>query len=132
MVQFTESEVAHAALERLAGLGHTALHGPGIGPEGPPTPVRGSYGEVLLTGRPHKARASLNPNLPTETLGEVLRKVQQTETPSLNEESRRLHRYLAEDVPVEVARDDGSIGGDAARLIDSGDIGPTTGWQCAS
>ena len=91
MVHFTESEVAHAALERLAGLGHTALHGPGIGPEGP-APMRGSYGEVLLTGRPHKARARLNPNLPTETLEDALRKVQQTESPSLNEESPRLHR----------------------------------------
>ena len=49
---------------------------------------------------------------------EVLRKVQQTETPSLIEENRRLHRHLIEGVPVEIAREDGSIGGDVARLID--------------
>ena len=44
--------------------------------------------------------------------------MQQTETPSLIEENRRLHRYLIEGVPVEIAREDGSIGGDVARLID--------------
>ena len=60
--------------------------------------------------------------MPVETLEEVLRKVQQTETPSLIEENRRLHRYLFEGVPVEVAREDGSIGGDVARLIDFHDM----------
>ena len=117
MTAFTESEVERAALEWLTGLGYAVAHGPDIGPEGP-APERGSYDEVLLTGRLREALARLNPHLPTETLDEVLRKMRQTETPSLIEENRRLHRYLIEGVPVEVAREDGSIGGDAARLID--------------
>ncbi len=71
------------------------LHGPDIGPEGT-APERGSYDEVL-------------------------RKVRQTGTPSLVEENRRLHRYLVEGVPVEVAREDGSVGRDVARLIDLDD-----------
>ena len=37
-------------------------------------------------------------------------------------ENRRLQRYPIEGVPIEVARGDGSIGGDAARLIDFDDI----------
>ena len=93
------------------------VHGPDIGPEGPEQ-ERVSYDEVLLAGRLLRALAHLNPHLPAETLEEVLRKVRQTETPSLIEENRRLHRYLAEGVPVELAREDGSIGGDTARLID--------------
>ncbi|MCY3841295.1 MAG: type I restriction endonuclease subunit R, partial [Gammaproteobacteria bacterium] len=68
------------------------------------------------------ALARLNPNLRAETLGDVLRKVRQTETPSLIEENRRLHRYLVEGVPIEVVREDGSISGDTARLIDFNDI----------
>ena len=52
----------------------------------------------------------------------MLRKVRQAETPSLVEENRRLHRYLVEGVPVEVAREDGSTGGDTARLIDFTDV----------
>ena len=50
------------------------------------------------------------------------RKLRQTQTPSLVEENRRLHRYLVEGVPVEVAREDGSIAGDTARLVDFDDI----------
>ena len=115
-----EADVELAALRWLAGLGYELLHGPDIGPEGP-APERGSYDEVLLTGRLRKALARLNPNLPAETLEDVVRKVRQTETPSLIEENRRLHRYLVEGVPIEVAREDGSIGGDSARLVDFAD-----------
>ena len=117
MARITESEVEDAALEWFAGLSYAVVHGPGIGPEGP-TPERGSYDEVLLAGRLREALARLNPHLTAETLEDVLRKVQQTETLSLIEENRRLHRSLIEGVPVEIAREDGSIGGDVARLID--------------
>ncbi|MXW86023.1 MAG: type I restriction endonuclease subunit R [Boseongicola sp. SB0667_bin_21] len=117
MVKFTEDEVEDAALEWLAGLGYAVLHGPDIGPEGP-APERHSHGEVFLTGRLREALERLNPHLPAETIDEVLRKVRQTETPSLIEENRRLHRLLVEGVPIEAVRDDGSLGGDAARLID--------------
>ena len=121
MAVITESEVEDATLQWLAGLGYAVAHGPDIGPEGS-APERGSYDEVLLAGRLRKALARLNPHLPAETLEEVLRKVRQAETPSLVEENRRLHRYLVEGVPVEVAREDGSVGGDAARLIDFTDV----------
>ncbi|MYI69930.1 MAG: hypothetical protein F4103_14720, partial [Boseongicola sp. SB0673_bin_14] len=89
MVKFTEDEVEDAALEWLAGLGYAVLHGPDIGPEGP-APERHSHGEVFLTGRLREALERLNPHLPAETIDEVLRKVRQTETPSLIEENRRL------------------------------------------
>ncbi len=121
MTRITEREVEAAALEWLAGLDYAVLHGSDIGPEGAAS-ERGSYDEVLLTGRLREALVRLNPNLPAAALEEVLRKVRQTETPSLVEENRRLHRYLITGVPVEVAREDGSIGGDAARLIDFDDI----------
>ena len=116
-MKFSESHVEDATLEWFSGLGYAVLHGPDISPDGP-TPERLSYDQVLLTERLREALERLNPHLSAETLEEVLRKVQQTETPSLIEENRRLHRYLIEGVPVEVAREDGSIGGDVARLID--------------
>ena len=121
MPGFTESHVEDAALEWLSGLGYAVLHGPDISPEGQ-TPQRISYDQGLLTPRLGKTLKRLNPHLPAETLEEVLRKVQRTETPSLIEENRRLHRYLIEGVPVEIAREDGSIGGDVARLIDFDDV----------
>ena len=71
-----------------------------------------------MTGRIRKALARLIPHLPVEALEDVLCKVRQTEPPSLIEENRRRHHYLIEGMPVEVARDDGSVGSNAARLID--------------
>ncbi len=121
MAAFTESHVEEAALEWLSGLGYAVLHGPDISPDGA-APERVSHDQVLLTERLREALERLNPHLPAETLEEVLRKVRQTETPSLVEENRRLHRYLIEGVPVEVVREDGSIGGDVARLIDFADV----------
>ena len=116
-MKLSESHVEDATLEWFSGLGYAVLHGPDISPDGP-TPERVSYDQVLLTERLREALERLNPHLSADTLEEVLRKVQQTETPSLIEENRRLHRYLIEGVPVEVGREDGSIGGDVARLID--------------
>ena len=121
MSGIAESHVEDAALEWLAGLGYAVLHGPDICPDGS-APERGSYDQVLLTARLREALGRLNPHLPAETLDEVLRKVQQTETPALIEENRRLHRYLVDGVPVEIAREDGTIGGDTARLLDFADV----------
>jgi len=115
--KFTESHVEEAALDWLEGLGYEVLHGPEVSLDSP-NPERASYGDVLLMGRFRKALRKLNPNLPAETLEEVLRKVQQTEKPSLVEENRRLHRMLVEGLDVEITREDGSIGGDKACLID--------------
>ena len=120
-MKFSESHVEDATLEWLSGLGYAVLHGSGISPDGP-TPERVSYDQALLTERLREALERLNSHLPAETLEDVLRKVQQTETLSLIKENCRLHRYLIEGGPVEVARDDGSIGGDVARLIDFTDV----------
>lgn len=120
MIGFTENHVEEAALEWLGGLGYAVRLGPDISPDGA-TPERASYGDVVLTGRLREAIARLNPHLPAETHEEVLRKLVQAETPSLVEENRRLQRFLAHGVPVEVTREDGSIGGDTAHLVDFDD-----------
>ena len=116
-MKFTESHVEDAALEWLMGLGYAVAHGPDIAPDGS-TPERVNYRQVVLTKRFRGALEQLNPLLPRETLDEVLRKVEQTETPALLEENRRLHRLLIEGVPIEVTRDDGTTGGDVAHLVD--------------
>ena len=122
MTGFSESHVEDAALAWLAELGYTTASGPDIGPDGANI-ERVSYGDVVLVQRLRAAIEKLNPTLDPETRAVVLAKLIQTETPSLVEENRRLHRYLVEGVPVEVRRADGSIGGEQARLIDFDDPG---------
>jgi type I restriction enzyme, R subunit len=112
-----ESHVEEAALAWLGELGYDVTDGLAIGPDGS-APERTSYGDVVLADRLKTAIARLNPHLNAETRGDVFRKVLQSETPSLIEENRRLHRFVVEGVPVEVTRADGTIGGDSARLID--------------
>ena len=126
MTGIAESDVETAALEWLAGLGYAVRHGADLGPDGAGgadgrANERVSYDEALLGGRLQAALERLNPHLPAETLEEVRRKIEQTETPSLIEENRRLHRYLADGVHVEMPREDGGSGGDYARLIDFDD-----------
>ena len=121
MGTFSESLIESATMEWLAGLGYSVLHGADVSPDGQ-APSRISYQEAFLTERLRAAFTRLNPGLPSEVGEEVLRKVQQAETPALIEENRRLHRYLVEGVPVDVAREDGSVGGDVARLIDFDEV----------
>jgi type I restriction enzyme R subunit len=120
MAAFTESEVEEAALDWLQGLGYQILSGPDISPDGPLS-ERAGYDAVVLWDRFRAALQRLNPDLPTEALEEAVKKVQQTELPSLVEENRRLHRLLVDGLQVEVPRDDGSIGGVIVRLIDFDD-----------
>lgn len=120
MSPFAESHVEEATLAWLDELGYAKANGLDIGPDGG-NPERENYGDVLLVNRLRSAIAKLNPTLKAEARAEVLAKLMQTETPSLVEENRRLHRYMIEGVPIEIRRADGSIGGEQARLIDFDD-----------
>ena len=116
-VKLTENHVEEATLTWLADLGYAVLPGSVLSPDGP-APERASYGDVILHDRLRAALARINPRLPAEALTEVVKQVRQTATPSLIEENRRLHRLIVEGVDVEISREDGSIGGDKAWLID--------------
>ena len=121
MSTIAESHVEGAALAWLGEIGYDLANGLDIGPDGG-APERANYGEVFLADRLKAAISRLNPHLSAETREDVFRKLLQSETPSLIEENRRLHRFLVEGVPVEVTRADGTIGGDSARLIDFDDV----------
>jgi|AntRauTorcE11897_2_1112592.scaffolds.fasta_scaffold04726_2 type I restriction enzyme R subunit len=117
MTKITENHIEKAALDWLEELGFEIMHGPVIAPEGS-APERESYGDVILRGRLLKALAALNPHIDPSVFDDVVRKVEQSETPSLIEENRRLHRLMTDGVDLEVMRDDGALTGETVRLID--------------
>jgi type I restriction enzyme, R subunit len=82
---------------------------------------RESYSDVILVGRLKSAIALLNPALPPEAHADAVRFVLQSQTPSLLEENRRLHRAIVEGVNVEFFGEDGVIRGEQVRLIDFDD-----------
>jgi len=63
----SESTVEAVALDWLASLGWTVLHGPDIAPD-TPNAERTDYGAVVLHGRLRSALARLNPDLPEDAL----------------------------------------------------------------
>jgi type I restriction enzyme R subunit len=121
MTGIAESHVEEAALAWLGELGYAIANGIDSGPDGA-APEREAYADVVLARRLHEAIGRLNPALAHEAREEVFRKVIRAETPGVAEENRRLHRYLVEGVPVEVAREDGTISGELARLVDFDDL----------
>ncbi len=116
----TEAEVEAVLLDQLGALGYACLNDAVSGPDGS-SPEREAYSDTILPGRLRAAIARLNPQIPEEAREDALRKVLAVERPSLIEENRRLHRAMVQGVPVEYRATDGTIRGDAVRLIDPED-----------
>ena len=79
------------------------------------------YRDVGAGGRFRAALARLNPDLPAEALEDAYRKLMRLDAPSLIERNRAFHRMLVDGITVEYRRQDGSIAGAQARLIDFDD-----------
>lgn len=117
MMSFTEDLVEQVALDVFRDLGWEFADPLLIAPDGKEK-ARGSYGEVVLRDVLADAARRLNPDIPEDVLEAAIKQVQMSETPSLIEENRRIHKLLVEGIDVEYRRPDGSIKGDKVRLID--------------
>ena len=113
----TEPEVEESLIEQFRSLGYGYATDSEIGPDGM-EPQRETHGDVILLPRLTAAVKRLNPSIPEDALADAIRKVLQTETPSLITENRRIHKLLTEGVPVEFDGPDGTIRGGSVRLID--------------
>lgn len=117
MAFLSEAAVELALLEQLGGLGYSIEREEDIGPDGH-RPERASYDEVVLIKRLEDAVARLNPSLPLEARQDAVRRVTQTELPSLLEENRRIHKLLTEGVDLEYYDTDGTLAAGKAALVD--------------
>ncbi len=116
---FTESVVEDAALAWLEALGYGMLHGPDIAAgEAGAERSDPNYRDALLEGRLRQALVRLNPDLPPEAIEDAYRKLARADAPSLVERNRAVHRMLVDGVTVEYRRNDGTIAGAQARIID--------------
>jgi len=116
MTAFTEDVVEYAGLEILKDLGWTYLPGLQIAPDGA-NPQRQAFSDVILLKRLEAAVAALNPLIPEGVRSEAIRQLLTSETGSLVEENRRIHRLLTDGVPVEYRSNTGQIVGDRVWLI---------------
>jgi type I restriction enzyme R subunit len=113
----SEAAVEQALLEQLQRLGYGVESEDEIGPDGH-RPERESHDEVVLRKRLEEAVVRLNPGVPPEARLDAIRKVTQSELPSLLEENRRLHKLMTEGVDVEYYADDGTLTAGKVTLID--------------
>ena len=112
-----ESDIEEAALNWLAELGYTVLHGPDIAPDTPDV-ERSTYKEVVLTRRLQEAVARLNPTIPADAQEEAIRKVLHPDAPALVQNNRTFHQMLVDGIEVEYRQADGTIRGARVQLID--------------
>ena len=117
MSKFTESVVEEATLSWMEGLGWFVVHGPEIAP-GEAGSERTDYRSVTLDVRLQAAIKTLNPQLGSDQVLEVARKVSNPEGSTLEMRNRAFHRMLVNGVTVEYKAKDGSIRGTQARIID--------------
>ena len=117
MNSITEIDIETAALNWLAGMGYSVLHGPDIAPDAPDA-ERSRYEDVALTGRFRNAVARLNPNIPSESQDEAVQKVLSPSSPSLIQNNRSFHLMLVDGIEVEYRGADGTMRGDRVRLVD--------------
>lgn len=117
MAYLSEAELEDALLGQLQQLGYGCESDEGIGPDGR-RPERKSHDEVILLQRFEYAVARINSSLPASAQDEAIRKLKQSELPSLLEENRRLHKLLTEGVDVEYDAKDGTLTARNVALID--------------
>jgi type I restriction enzyme R subunit len=120
MPTLSEAQVETILLDQLSAMGYACLNDAVSGPDGS-TPERAAYSDTFLPNRLRNAIARLNPQIPEDAREDALRKLLGVERPSLIEENRRLHRAMVQGVPVEYRAEDGTIRGDAVRLVDPDD-----------
>lgn len=116
MAFLSEAAVEQALLDQLRALDYSIEREEDIGPDGH-RPERESHDEVVLKKRFENAVARLNPGLPLEARQDAVRKVMQSELPSLPEENRRIHKLMTEGVDVEYYADDGTLTAGKVALI---------------
>ena len=113
----SESTVEAVAVDWLASLGWTVLHGPDIAPD-TPAAERADYGEVVLTTRLRSALARLNPDLPDAALEDALRRLTRPAGATLEARNRDFHRLLVAGVTVEHLDAEGRVRGAQVRVVD--------------
>ena len=121
MSGFSEDIVEHAGIHILKELGWTYFHGTSVAPDGP-APQRQAFSEVILLPRLEAALARLNPHVPEPARNEAIRRLLTSETGSLVEENRRLHKLLTDGIDIEYRAADGRLVSEKVWLIDFADV----------
>jgi len=129
MSKTSETTLEKTALDWFENLGWQTAFGPDISPDGPAC-ERQDYDQVVLIGRLQTALENINPNIPPDAIGEAVRKITRTESPSLIENNRRFHRMLTDGVDISYMQDGREVH-DKVWLLDLEDL-ENNDWLAAN
>ncbi len=113
----SEAEVEQVALEWLSSLGWQTAYGPEIAPDTPGA-EHDDLTQVVLEERLRDALFNINPGLPASALETGLRSLINPDGPTLETRNRAFHKALTRGVTVPVRRDDGTMSGEPATVVD--------------
>ncbi len=105
------------AIEWLKELGWKYIPGPEIAPDGP-EPERDIWSDVALIGRLRAAVAEINPELPIESVTQVVDRIMTTESPTPIEDHAGFHEFLTAGVPISYLDSEGMERSTRAKLVD--------------
>ncbi|NNU66875.1 type I restriction endonuclease subunit R [Rhizobium sp. WYCCWR 11152] len=114
---FSEGLVEEVVIATFRELGYGYQPSAVISPDGT-APARLAYRDVLLSDVLDAAVERLNPTIPSDAREQAIRQLSISDTPSLIEENRRIHRLITEGVDVEFGIGDGEVKSDKLWLID--------------
>jgi len=117
VIRFNEAAIEDAALEYFAELGYQTAWGPNLAP-GENGEERASFDQVYLLDRMRRAVAAVNPGLDSTLIDDSIRKLQRAESQNPIDENFRVHKLLAEGVPVEYRGADGQSRTERVWLVD--------------
>ncbi|MCF7707501.1 MAG: type I restriction endonuclease subunit R [Verrucomicrobia bacterium] len=120
MTSLSETTLEQTALDWFESFGWQTAFGPDISPDGPAC-ERQDYDQVVLIGRLQIALKNINSNIPPDAIGEAVRKITRTESPSLIENNQRFHRMLTDGVDISYMQDGREVH-DKVWLLDLGDL----------
>lgn len=99
MTILSEQIIETFAIEELVKLGYKYIYAPTIAPDSS-TPERGTFEDVLLTGRLKDAIARINKSVSPEGQKEALKSIERISSTDLLVNNETFHKYLTEGVPV--------------------------------
>lgn len=117
MAFISEAELEDTVLNQLESVGYPVKSEDEVGPDGS-DPLRESHVEVIFTKILSKLVAKLNPGLPEEAQHDAVRKITQSELPTLLSENRRIHKLITDGVDVEYFAKDGTLTSGKVKIVD--------------
>lgn len=104
MKPITENNIEAFAIETLVSMDWDYLPGLAIAP-GAEASERGSFEQMILTGRLRRSLEKINPDIPHDAIEQAIQKILNIHSPNLTQSNEKFHECLVEAVKIPYTKD---------------------------